>query len=336
MKRFSKLHKAPTLMNWKSRILDNESLSAYTTNPLTNWQSRIAALIAQQQAMWPMLRNATETLNQAEYKEFSVKGSKVLTQFNPARIVSTAAKVDAASIKARPCFLCAENLPAEEKGIPFGENYVILCNPFPVLKNHLVISEKSHTPQAILTRFEDFLDLTEAVGDEYFTLYNGASCGASAPDHHHFQACSREAVPLFDEVEKWPHDYTQSDSSINAFSLHDYRLNILIARGRTKSVLSEWFRNSYVKLTNPGNPAPVEPMLNLVATFDAHGWTVYLFPRAKHRPSCYYAEGDEKLTISPAGIDLTGILVVPDPSHFSRITTSAIANIYQEITLKLQ
>ena len=321
-------------MNWQSRILDNEILFAYATTSLTNWQSRIAALIAQQLATWPMLRNATEMLNKAEYKEFSVKGSKVLTQFNPARIVSTAAKVDAASIKARPCFLCAENLPAEEKGIPFGENYVILCNPFPVLKNHLVISEKRHTPQSILTRFEDFLDLTEAVGDQYFTLYNGASCGASAPDHHHFQACSRDRVPLFDEVENHPRNYTEKSDSFAAFTLQDYRLNILIARGKNKVELTQWF-NETIKFLQEKISTEAEPMLNLVATSDAHGFTVYLFPRAKHRPACYFAEGENQLTVSPAGIDLTGILVVPNPEHYARISAQNIEEIYAEITLPL-
>ena len=321
-------------MNWNSRIISEQELSSYVSSPWQNFSSHITALIHQQLETWPMLRNATETLNQAEYKEFSVKGSKVLTQFNPARIVSTAAKVDAASIKARPCFLCAENLPAEEKGIAFGENYVILCNPFPVLKNHLVISEKSHTPQSILTRFEDFLDLTEAVGDQYFTLYNGASCGASAPDHHHFQACSRDRVPLFDEVENHPRNYTEKSDSFAAFTLQDYRLNILIARGKNKVELTQWF-NETIKFLQEKISTEAEPMLNLVATFDTHGFTVYLFPRAKHRPACYFAEGEQQLTDSPAGIDLTGILVVPNPEHYARISAQNIEEIYAEITLPL-
>lgn len=321
-------------MNWNSRIISEQELSAYANAPLQNFPSRIAALIAQQLATWPMLRNATETLNQAKYKEFSVKGSKVLTQFNPARIVSTAAKVDAASITARPCFLCAENLPAEEKGIAFGENYVILCNPFPVLKNHLVVSEKSHTPQSILTRFEDFLDLTEAVGNEYFTLYNGASCGASAPDHHHFQACSRAEVPLFDEVENHPRTYTKKSDAFSSFTLQDYRLNILIARGKNKAELLQWFDET-IKFLQEKIGTDAEPMLNLVATSDAHDFTIYLFPRAKHRPACYFAEGENQLTVSPAGIDLTGILVVPNPEHYARIYAEDIEKIYAEITLPL-
>ena len=318
-------------MNWTSRVISEQELSTYSATPLTDLHSRVAPMIAQQLNTWPMLRNATAALDEVQYKEFDVNGARVLAQFNPGRIVSTAAKVDAASIKARPCFLCAENLPAEEKGIAFGENYVVLCNPFPVLKNHLVISHKQHTPQAIADKFDDFLDLTKAIGSEYFTLYNGPSCGASAPDHHHFQACSRDDVPLFSEVETWARDYVQRDETIEVFSLRDYRLNILIARGRTKSVISDWFSKTLLNLA----AVAVEPMLNLVATYDPQGWTVFLFPRAKHRPSCYYAEGDQQLTISPAGIDLAGVLVVPAPAHFARITAQDVRHIFTEITLRL-
>ncbi|MBL8188564.1 MAG: DUF4922 domain-containing protein, partial [Acidobacteria bacterium] len=126
-------------MNWDSRLLppEGETLNA-----------SVEVLIQQQIATWPMLREAVAGLQQAQYKEFSVAGSNVRAQFNPARIVSTAAKVDAATISKRPCFLCADNLPPEEKGIAFGDRYVVLCNPFPVLANHLVISAREHTPQA--------------------------------------------------------------------------------------------------------------------------------------------------------------------------------------------
>jgi hypothetical protein len=320
-------------MTWESRIISDEALANYTYQPIINFQTRVAALIQQQLATWPMLQKATASLQQAQYKELSVKGSRVLAQFNPARIVSTAAKVDAASIQQRPCFLCAQNLPAEEKGVTFGENYVALCNPFPVLKNHLVISERQHTPQAIAGRFADLLDLTEALGSDYFTLYNGPACGASAPDHHHFQACSRDKMPLFDEIKTWPRAIVACASGIEISGFEDYRLNVHIARGKEKGKLADWFAYELNQLHREA-AATSEPMLNLIATYDAHGWTVYLFPRSKHRPTCYFAEGNEKLTISPAGIDLAGILVVPDPDHFTRLTASDVAQIYDEVSLR--
>ena len=321
-------------MTWESRLIHDEALAAFATQPITNLPTRVAALIQQQLATWPMLNQATQSLEQVQYKDLTVKGSHVRAQFNPARIVSTAAKVDAASIKARPCFLCAQNLPAEEKGVPFGDDYIVLCNPFPVLPDHLVISHRQHTPQAIAPRFEDLLVLTQALGSAYFTLYNGPACGASAPDHHHFQACRRAGVPLFEDVKHWPRDYRVQQADLEVFTLRDYRLQILIASGGKMDTIAAWFAESLNRLAILTG-APTEPLLNLVLTYDANAWTVYLFPRAKHRPACYYAEGDEQLTISPAGIDLTGVLVVPDPNHFARLTTHDVERIYAEITLAL-
>lgn len=321
-------------MEWESRIISNDALAAYSNQPFDDLADRVAALIDQQQATWPLLQKATDALQQVQYKELQVKGSRVLAQFNPARIVSTAAKVDAASIQQRPCFLCAENLPPEEKGIPFGENYVILCNPFPVLKNHLVISEKRHIPQAIADKFIDFLDLTKELGNEYFTLYNGPACGASAPDHHHFQACSRENVPVFSELRHWPRNVISETEDLKVFSPADYRVNILVACGQKKDRIAAWFGDTLTRLAQETS-APSEPMLNLIATWDAQQWKIFLFPRSNHRPSRYYAEGDEKLTISPAGIDLAGVLVVPDPAHFARVTAQDVEQIYSEVSLKI-
>ncbi len=319
-------------MTWESRLINDDALAAYATHPLTNFQTRVAALINQQLATWPMLHNATAALDQVQYKELNVKGSRVMAQFNPARIVSTAAQVDAASIQARPCFLCAENLPAEEKGIAFGENYVVLCNPFPVLKDHLVISERRHTPQAIAPRVDDLLDLTKELGSEYFTLYNGPACGASAPDHHHFQACSSAGIPLFEEINHWPRTWLAQQNDLEVFTLTDYRLKIFVASSKKKDTMRAWFQTTLSCLAKETG-ATTEPLINLVAIHNSQRWTLYLFPRGKHRPSCYYAEGEQKLTISPAGIDLTGVLVVPDPTHFARVTAEEVAQIYTEITL---
>ncbi len=319
-------------MTWESRIINDAALAAYAPQPITNLATRVAALIQQQLATWPMLRNATQSLEQVQYKELNVNGSRVLAQFNPARIISTAAKVDTASIQARPCFLCAENLPMEEKGVPFGENYVVLCNPFPVLKDHLVISERRHTPQAIAPRIDDLLDLTAALGSEYFTLYNGPACGASAPDHHHFQACSSAGIPLFDEINHWPRTAILQQDDLEVFTLTDYRVKILVASGKKIDTIAAWFEKNLSSLAKE-TVAGVEPMLNLVATYNSQKLTLYLFPRGKHRPSCYYAEGEQKLTISPAGIDLTGILVVPDPHHFARLRALDVEQIYSEITV---
>lgn len=279
-----------------------------------------------------MLREAVAALSQARYKEFSIKGAKVFAQFNPARIVSTAAKVDAASISRRPCFLCVENLPPEEKGIAFGDRFVVLCNPFPVLPDHLVIAAREHTPQAIEGNFGAMLDLARELGEDWFVLYNGPRCGASAPDHFHFQACARSRVPLFEEFDFAL--YGDSDEAGFIIS-RNYRFNLMAFEGRDRGKLDKEFARAIGELAALTN-ADAEPMLNLLLTYRRDHWQGFILPRGKHRPACYDAEGDAKLTISPAAIDLAGVVVVPQPEHFARVTAEDLAAIFAEVGLSDQ
>jgi hypothetical protein len=237
--------------------------------------------------------------------------------------------VDAATIQQRPCFLCPDNLPKEEKGFAFGDEFVVLCNPFPVLQDHLVIASRLHTPQRITGSFTEFLDLTRELGKDWFTLYNGARCGASAPDHLHFQACSSKGVPLFDDVQFFPHRTTAE--RIALLTSPNYRLNLVAAQTNQREALLTWFDQAVNALA--AADAIEEPMLNLVATYANEQWTVFVFPRAKHRPDCYFAEGEKQLLISPGAIDLAGVMVVPHPEHFTRVTKWDLEQIYAEVTL---
>lgn len=320
-------------MNWKERVIGIEELRPYLPNKSEpDFRGLVEGLAEQQLATWPMLRDAVAGLARVEYKGLRVRGSEVLAQFNPQRIVSTGAKVDAAAIKQRPCFLCAENLPPEERGIAFGADFVALYNPFPVLPRHLVITSRRHIPQAIEGNFGTLLDLALDLGGEFFVVYNGAACGASAPDHLHFQACERKSLPIIREVDTWKGRSLSNDSGVETFTLKDYRLNALITRGNNRAALIEWFDRALQRLAEITG-AESEPMINLVVTRDGGRWTVIVFPRGKHRPDRYFAEGDAKLTVSPAAIDLAGVLVVPQPDHFAKITSRDAEEIYAEVTL---
>jgi len=320
-------------MSWEERIIGVDALRPYMSNESEpDFRGLVEGLARQQSETWPMLRDAVAGLARVEYKELSVRASEVLAQFNPQRIVSTAAKVDAAAIKQRPCFLCAENLPPEERGVAFGDDFVALYNPFPVLPRHLVITSRRHIPQTIEGNFGTLLDLALDLGGEFFVVYNGAACGASAPDHLHFQACERERLPIIREIGNWGRRILSNDSRIETFTLKDYRLNALIARGNDREALIEWFDRA-VWLLAEVTDAESEPMINLVATRDGDRWTLIVFPRSKHRPDRYFAEGDAKLTVSPAAIDLSGVLVVPQPDHFAKITSRDVEEIYAEVTL---
>jgi hypothetical protein len=319
-------------VSWEDRLISDAALAPYFDSDARDFHARVRALIGQQRATWPALSRATAALDEVQYKPLRVRGSEVFAQFNPARIVSTSAKVDAASIKERPCFLCPQHLPAEEKGVEFGANLVVLCNPFPVLRDHLVVSSREHMPQRIGGNFGALLDLTRELGAEFFTLYNGPACGASAPDHLHFQACSRERLPIARDVESWERRVVTRGGGLEVFTLPGYRLNVLVARGEGREALRGWFEQAVERLAAVTN-ATGEPLLNLVATYGGGAWTVYLFPRERHRPACYFAEGEARLLVSPAGIDLAGVIVVPDPRHFARITAHDLESIFREVTL---
>ncbi|HEY8459955.1 MAG TPA: DUF4922 domain-containing protein [Blastocatellia bacterium] len=321
-------------MSWKERIVGMEELRPYLLRGESepDFRSLVEALAGQQSATWPMLRDAVTGLQRVEYKRLRVKGSEVLAQFNPQRIVSTAARVDAAAIKQRPCFLCSENLPPEERGIEFGADFVALYNPFPVLPRHLVVASRRHIPQTIDGDFGTLLDLALGLGGEFFVIYNGARCGASAPDHLHFQACERGSLPIISEIETWEKRSLSNEYGVETFALKDYRLNALIARGDDRAALIEWFDGALRSLAEVTR-AESEPMINLVVTRDVARWTVIIFPRSKHRPDRYFAEGDAKLTVSPAAIDLAGVLVVPQSDHFAKIAARDVEEIYAEVTL---
>lgn len=319
-------------MNWEEKIISLAELQPYFAGEPTNsLHAQAKALLAQQRATWPQLREAIAGLDAVKYNQLVVKNYDVLTQFNPGRLTSTGAQVDEASIKQRPCFLCVDNLPPEEQGIPFGADHIVLCNPAPVLRDHLVIAARTHTPQAIAGHFPVLLALAAGLGEEWFVLYNGPRCGASAPDHQHFQACARVGVPLFNDFKHLLAEGAPAHGwRVRKFD--DYRINLLALSSRDRDALDEAFGYAlahYAAVTR----TDYEPLLNLVATYQNGQWAVFIFPRSKHRPACYSAEGDKKLTVSPAAIDLAGVLVVPQAEHFARILAQDVAQIYEEVTL---
>ena len=154
----------------------------------------ISEFFDRQLQVWDTARNNFEALKNVKVKEFNVDGTTIKVQFNPGRIVSSAAKVDAKSLKERKCFLCAANRPAVQEGIAWGDDYTILINPFPIFPRHLTIPCNEHVDQLIKGRIADMMNLSRDL--EGFTLfYNGPKCGASAPDHRHFQAGNRGLTP---------------------------------------------------------------------------------------------------------------------------------------------
>lgn len=326
-------------MNWDERIISGEELSRYLNgSDGRNLAARVSAMIEQQRANWPLLREGYTALAQIETKRIPVADSAVVVQHNPKRIRSTAAAVDKTSLEKRPCFLCSENLPVEEKGIAYGSELVILCNPFPILDRHLSIVHRKHIEQKIEGNIETLLGLAADLSPEYFVLYNGPRCGASAPDHLHFQACSRKLLPVEQELEacapaEEAHcsvcEETRRDS-FELFSLEGSGRSVIVFRGNDCAEVAEWFYRVLDEL--PRDREEIEPMINVICTFESGTYTLYLFPRKRHRPACFFAEGNERLLVSPGAIDMAGVVVVPEREHFAKLGREQMEAIYSEVS----
>jgi hypothetical protein len=227
------------------------------------------------------------------------------------------AVVDPESVAQRPCFLCSGNLPPEEKGIPFDEHFTIYCNPFPIVDHHLTIAHKEHGMQRIANQYGNMLDIAATLSG-YFVIYNGPECGASAPDHMHFQAGSRGLFPI-----------EKDTIGMTGVTVPNYGRQVFMLRGRDRSALIDRMDRA-IELLAETTGAPSEPLINIAAFHENGEWVTYLFPRAKHRPDAFHTG---ELTVSPASIDLCGIFVVPLAQDFERITGAAVAEIFREVTL---
>jgi hypothetical protein len=223
-------------------------------------------------------------------------------------------------------------LPPEEKGLAYGDDLVILCNPFPIVRNHLSIVHRCHVEQTMAGRFERVLDLAKELAPDLFVLYNGPQCGASAPDHFHVQAGARQGLPLESHAARIRERVVARADGVQLLTPDEYHLNLLIYRGSNRPALARWFYQT-IDILAELTASPAEPLINLIMTFDHPNWTIYLFPRAKHRPACYFAEGDDKLLVSPGAIDVAGYVVVPVEAHFQRIDATAVKQIFSEVTL---
>lgn len=275
---------------------------------------------------WTTARDNHEALTQVWSRELtSTKLPTALrVQCNPARIVSTGASIDKASIAARPCFLCAANRPKEQHSIALNKEFEWLVNPFPILRNHYTIASTTHRKQSIAEGYDALIQATKALPEEYIVFYNGPKCGASAPDHLHLQAGIGDDIPLIKYAKSLPDE--ELCQAIAPFGYMVY----LIHDAEDSSA----FDRLYAMLPLP--EGEYEPRMNVVAYRKGEQVSLIVIPRHAHRPHCYAAEGDARYLISPGALDMCGLIVTPRAEDYERLTAAKAMEILCDVGVRTE
>lgn len=283
-----------------------------------------AAFITAQRAEWPLAARNFDALEGVEVRGIAMPGMDIKVQFNPARIVSSGAKVDARSLAERPCFLCDKNRPAEQRGIDW-RGYTVLVNPFPIFPRHLTIPAVGHTPQRIQGRVADMLALAAELPG-YTVFYNGPRCGASAPDHMHFQAGNSDFLPIWQALDAAPLRTVAADGAGTRLSVCTaLPVNVFVVDAATPEAGERMFDRLYRVLPE----GEEEPMMNLLAA----GSRLVVVPRKRHRPSFYGTEGKGCMLLSPASVDMGGAFITPRREDFDRLDAQLLARVFDELCL---
>ena len=296
-------------------------------------ESPLLRFFHRQLQTWHDVRQRYRDLQQVETRELVTDTITLQAQWNPARIGSTGAKIDAKSIAERPCFLCAKNRPQEQMHRVIDGKYELLVNPFPILPIHFTLPTVKHQPQRILPMYGEMLKLAEK-NTAITLLYNGPHCGASAPDHAHLQAVSSGILPLQQAWQRLSRNLVEviKDEEDNGiWQVVDYPAAAFVIRSHGQNIGERLFRRLYDAL--PPAEDGTEPMMNVIVWNDGGDMLSVVLPRRKHRPACYTAAGDAQYIISPGAVDMGGLIITPREQDFRRVTPELILDIYHELSL---
>ena len=295
-----------------------------------DYYGRVNDLFISQLSEWDLARENYRQLENVKTRRVSFGTFDLTVQFNPGRIISSAARVDSRSIEARPCFLCSNNRPSQQRGLLFEKDWTVLVNPFPIFSRHLTIASVEHTAQRILPCFGKMLSLAGELKD-YMFFYNGPQCGASAPDHLHFQAGNKGFLPLENDFAgKENCTLISQNGGLNVWQWHDYLRGMVTIEGQDTGKMISFFEQFYRQffLLQPDRP---EPMLNILASFSGASWTVHIIPRKLHRPSQFFADDPDMILLSPASVDMGGVVITPREEDFNKITAVDISDIFGQV-----
>jgi hypothetical protein len=297
-----------------------------------NLSLKVHDLLERQKRDWKLLRDGCDALQSVRTRTIDLGDFEMRLQFNPARLANASAKVDAESIAGRKCFLCPAHLPPEQRHIPFGDDFLILANPFPIFREHFTIPHRRHVPQRIREYYATFLDLARALGERYTTFYNGPRCGASAPDHLHFQAGDKGFLPIEREYESLKGAPVAASNEVAVFAAGSTRRPFFAFESSNRQALIRAFGTFYESFGEIA-PADDEPMMNVLAGFERDAWRVIVLPRARHRPSFFFAEGNARILLSPGLVDLGGVCVLPVERDFQHLTREHVVQMLEEVMI---
>ena len=296
-----------------------------------DYSKAIEKLISRQMRDWDLAGANYAALASASTRSLQLGESTITLQFNPERRRSSAAALDKKSLARRKCFLCTENQPAKQKAVLWGDHFKIQVNPYPIFKRHLTIADLHHEPQRFAGRVGDMLQITKALPD-FVIFYNGPMCGASAPDHAHFQAGAKGEMPLPDEMNHaTTHLLADGDEGFIGF-VDSLGRNLFTIETSTQRAAERYAMRLLDLLPVPEGAS--EPMINALCWWDTtqRSWRLVIFPRRKHRPACY-GEGEGRLLLSPGAVDMGGLWAVPERKDFDALTPELIQALYNELCM---
>lgn len=354
---------------YKDQLRTQEIQARCLLNAL--WQHEVDAeeveeFFQKELARWEFARNSYADLAKVQTKELTlhnndengearrgVAENNLSVQWNPARIISTGASIADKDIKERPCFLCDHNRPKEQRSLKMEKHYQILVNPYPILPQHFTIPSRRHTPQSIWAHFGTMRHMAWTMPQQII-FYNGAKCGASCPDHMHLQAGQRGIVPIEKNWKTYENylrkiypltgaqtvsmqEAGNTSDTCGLYLLEGYVCPVFVIRSLPAETDSILCQRLYQAL--PIVDDEIEPRINLIAWRQEGGIgredeiVTLIFPRKKHRPDCYYAEGEEQLLVSPGALDMGGLLITPREEDFHKVTAEWFAEILKEVTM---
>lgn len=338
---FASVQQRPVVKQQSSVVPLDDALLAQKTHVAfraTSFHGELAQLcldlLERQKAVWPETAEGYAALGEVKVREITCNGFAAQVQFNPKRIDSTSAEVDAQTIAHRVCFLCLEHLPSPQVGILYRDAFIILCNPAPIFNSHFTVSSVRHISQDFESSLGIMLDLARDLSPAFTVFYNGPKCGASAPDHLHFQVSPRRGIPVeLDAIDVKRRKGFYYKDHVAGYTLTNYGRATMVVESTDKQHLLKF---SYKIIGEERKILRIseEPMMNVLCSYQEDLWRLIIFLRRKHRPNIFFKTGEDRILVSPAAVDMGGLIITPLEKDFMRLDSTFVESIFKEVSVE--